>query len=592
MGARLKSAATARRDQSTPVTMRATMGRLLRFDSFWRAALLYVALTILLAYPISIHPATNLTSASPDTDLTMWALAWDVHAFTHQPLAIFDANIYYPQQLTLAYSENFIGSALLAAPVLWLTGNPVLAFNLIALTSVVLCGMGAFFLARTLRVSAAGATLAGIVFAFSPARFLRIDQLHLGPIQWIPFCLAYLVRYLDDGRPRDLRIAVVFFTLQALTTGHGTVFLVVAVLTLVGCRLAYGTPIAVVRRVRDFGLAGAIALVPTVLVFIPYLIVQREVGLRRELIGWSISWSSFLASPSHVHAWLLSRFPSARILESAGAYLFPGILPIVLAAAALVWREKPVAGSNEATAVRQPDFMFAALLTGIGLWLSVGSPFGIWPLVYWLPGFNLIRVPSRFMLLATLGLSVLAAMGFDRVATMALRWFDGSAGGRRAPRERLLAIVIGVLLVAEFATMPFGIAPYVVNPPAIDRWLATRPMPFTVAEVPLPNPNDLGEWERRETGFMLHSTAHWQRTVHGYSGFRPPMHEQLYDEMTRFPSAESVRALTNLSVTYIVVHTDLYTPDDWTRVEKAIEQEPALRLEHVEGAGRVYSLPR
>ena len=29
---------------------------------------------------------------------------------------MFDANIYYPQTLTLAYSENLIGSALFAAP--------------------------------------------------------------------------------------------------------------------------------------------------------------------------------------------------------------------------------------------------------------------------------------------------------------------------------------------------------------------------------------------------------------------------------------------------------------------------------------------
>jgi UPF0755 protein len=199
---------------------------------------LYGVLTMLLAYPLWIHPASRLTSPSPDTDLTMWALAWDTHAFTHQPLAIFDANIYYPQHLTLAYSENFIGSALLAAPALWLTGNPVLAFNLVALVSPVLCGVGAFLLARRLRVSVSGATLAGIVFAFSPPRFLRIDQLHLAPIQWIPFCLAYLVRYLDDGRPRDLRIAAVFFSVQALTSGHGAVFLAIAAILLAAGALA------------------------------------------------------------------------------------------------------------------------------------------------------------------------------------------------------------------------------------------------------------------------------------------------------------------------------------------------------------------
>jgi hypothetical protein len=203
-------------------------------------------------------------------------------------------------------------------------------------------------------------------------------------------------------------------------------------------------------------------------------------------------------------------------------------------------------------------------------------------------------VPSRFILLAIVGLAMLAGIGFDRIAARLARSRDRQAehAGGTFLAGRVLAIVVGVLLVVEFATMPFGIAPYAVDPPAIDRWLATRSTPFTVAEVPLPNPSDLGEWERRESGFMLHSTAHWQKTVHGYSGFRPPLHDQLFDELTRFPSASSIRALTDLSVTYVVVHTDLYAPGEWKRIEKAIEQEPALKLEHVEGAGRVYSLPR
>src|SRR5713101_7429349 len=127
-----------------------------------RVAILYVALAMLLAYPLSVRPASDVMSPAPDTDLYMWTLAWDAHALAHQPLSIFDANIYYPQRHTLAYSENLIGSAWLAAPILWLTGNPVLAMNLVALASSVLCGLGAFLLARRAGVSMAGATLSGI----------------------------------------------------------------------------------------------------------------------------------------------------------------------------------------------------------------------------------------------------------------------------------------------------------------------------------------------------------------------------------------------------------------------------------------------
>src|SRR5947207_775607 len=108
-----------------------------RLTDIWLAALLYFALTLVLAYPLSTHMAGSLLSVSPDNFLFMWTLGWDTHAFTHQPLSIFDANIFYPQHDTLAYSENLIGSAMFAAPVIWVTHNVVLAMNLIEVSSTI-----------------------------------------------------------------------------------------------------------------------------------------------------------------------------------------------------------------------------------------------------------------------------------------------------------------------------------------------------------------------------------------------------------------------------------------------------------------------
>ena len=91
-------------------------------------------------------------SAAPDTDLFLWTLSWDVHALARQPSSVFDANIFHPERRTLAYSENLLGSAPLAAPVIWITGNPVLAMNLVVLLATVLCGAGAYLLAHRLGI--------------------------------------------------------------------------------------------------------------------------------------------------------------------------------------------------------------------------------------------------------------------------------------------------------------------------------------------------------------------------------------------------------------------------------------------------------
>ena len=89
-----------------------------------------------MSLPFSLSPGSQVLADLPDTHLFIWTLAWDAHAFLHQPLHIFDANIYYPFANTLAYSENLIGSAFFAAPIIWLTGNVVLAMNLTALIDV------------------------------------------------------------------------------------------------------------------------------------------------------------------------------------------------------------------------------------------------------------------------------------------------------------------------------------------------------------------------------------------------------------------------------------------------------------------------
>ena len=165
----------------------------------WRAVLLFTALTLVSTWPLARNLSGTMMPLGPDGNLFMWTLAWDVHALVRQPLSLFDANIYYPFLNTLAYSENLIGSAIIAAPVLWITGNPVLAVNVVQVLSVLLCATGAYVLARRMGLSPLGAMIAGLVFGFAPPRFFRTGQLHLGPVQWIPFGLACLHGYLTRG---------------------------------------------------------------------------------------------------------------------------------------------------------------------------------------------------------------------------------------------------------------------------------------------------------------------------------------------------------------------------------------------------------
>lgn len=553
----------------------------------WKAVLLlYAALTAVFTWPLARDPLGMILAVGPDANLFMWTLAWDVHALLAQPLAIFDANIYYPFANTLAYSENLIGSALVAAPVIWATGNLALALNVVEMLSVVLCAMGTYVMTRRMGLSPLAAVLAGLIFGFAPARFFRTGQLHLGPVQWIPFGLASLHAYLDGGRRRDLRLACLFFTLQSLTSGHGAAFIALAYGLLIAHHVVARRPVDLVRRVRDLGVAGIALLVPNALLYLPYRQAQMEMGLRRSLENWVVTPGSFIASPAHLHQWLLRQFSSTPVTETASAFLFPGYLPLLLmlVAVTFIWRAGTArgTGADPAQAPRSPAAMaaFGGTMVVAGWWLPLGPPVGIWPVVYDWPGLSFVRVPSRFLVVGMLGLSLVAAFGADRVLERV-----------RPSRRRLVALALGLWLVVEFAAFPLQVIAAPADPPAADRWLASVPGRVVVAEVPLADPRHAGAFERRQTEVMLHTTAHWHKTVHGYSGIRPPFHWALYGLMLSFPDDACLERLREVGVTHIIVHPEWYAAGEWPSIQERIQaRHDRLRLRFSSPGGRVYEL--
>ena len=541
--------------------------------------LLFAALTVVMAAPWSLHPTTRILVDNPDAHLFMWTLGWDAHAFISQPLSIFDANIYHPLPNTLAYSENLIGSAMLVAPIVWATNDLLLALNLASMLACGLSGIGAYVLGRKVGLSPASAIITGIVFAFAPSRFFRMSQMHVNAMQWMPFGLAYLHAYFDRGRARDLRIALGFLVMQAITVGHGAVFLGVAMLALAAYRLARGEPLAPLRRLRDVGLIGAMLTVPAILIWLPYRRAQEEMGLRRSLENWTVTPESFFASPTHVHQFVMSLLTDRNLNETASAFLFPSYLVLLLGIVAL-W---PARGAGNAEPDATPNIrrnvVFYGLLAGLSVLFFIDGPLSLWPWVYSWPGFSFIRVPSRFMILTTLTLAVLAGAGFERLAA------------RATGRGMLVgATLLAAALLGEFATQPFSGTPYAIRIPSIVRWLDTLPKPFVVAEVPVPRARTAGAYVRFNTAAMLHSTVHWQKTIHGYSGLEPALHARVLGELNLFPNEASIASLKELGVTHVVVHRPLYAPDEWPDVESRLRQSVDLRFVHAEADGEVYEI--
>jgi hypothetical protein len=390
----------------------------------WPSVLaLFVVLTGVYTYPISVHPGTESLDLGPDTRLFLWTLGWDVHALSHRPLAIFDANIFHPEPRTLAYSEHQIGSALPAAPLLWSTGSLLFAMNGVLLLSYVLSGVFSCYLGRQLGLSRAGAIVVGIVFLLAPPRFFRIGQLHLATVHWVPLCLALLHRYANGGSRRHLVGAALAFSLQALSGGQTALFLAFAASGLVVYLFAFGALRPQSSIYRDGALAAVLLFAINAPFVAPYLAVQRELGLERSLeeaAFWSPSPMSFLASPTHAHRFLArSTGLETPIAREASAYLFPGFVPLLLACLALLLPlERPRTAETPKTKSRAILYVLdGAIVALVVAAIAIEASGGVrWSL----PGLRLSAAGGGRAAAAALVLALVRWTAFRR-STFALR---------------------------------------------------------------------------------------------------------------------------------------------------------------------------
>ena len=132
---------------------------------------------------------------------------------------MWDAPIFVPERNTLAYSEHFAGQAFQALPVYWLTGNPLLAYNLIFLSTFVLSGVGAYLLVRELTGSRLGGTVAGALFAVNEYRGASLSHLHTLSAHWVPIALVGLLVFARSGSRRALAAGAL--SVVALNTSSG-----------------------------------------------------------------------------------------------------------------------------------------------------------------------------------------------------------------------------------------------------------------------------------------------------------------------------------------------------------------------------------
>jgi hypothetical protein len=501
---------------------------------------LYVLLAFLSFLPLSLRPRDTVAYVGDSLE-SAYIVAWNVHQAFRAPANLFDANVLHPHRRALAFTDHRLLPSLAVAPVVWATGNPILAANIAVLLACLLAAAGARRLALVLGADEVAAWAAGALYGFHTYQVNEAPRLNIVAHGFIPFALAELLLYLRTGDPRRAVRMAGFMLLQGLSSNYHLLYGALLLGIVLAAALA-AAPRTVLRRapwLAGSALAAAVLFAPLA---VPYLEASREHGYTRDLpAGIDLEHYVSTAPTNFMYG---ARGAEVR-LQQRGPH-FVGFVSLALAAAALLlWAAGRTSDPRPTVLPARAWIPAAGLLALLFVALSLGRdlvifgyPLGPGPyrlLHRFVPGFQLVRIPERLSLLAMLFVALLVARSVSVVGD----------------RRRWAAVALAALVPLEhLGTLPVSERiPVAHRVPEVYRWIATHPT-GAVAEVPVHGEGLV----REETLEMYFSAYHFKPIIHGYTAYPPLLTRHLRRLAAEFPSLASLHALQRVGVDTVVVH--------------------------------------
>lgn len=361
-------------------------------------------------------------------------------AFTDKILARGDTyNYFYPYwdvrneayragELPLWTPDIFMGAPLLANPQLgtfyppnWLTAafRTPTAIKISILLHSALAGIGMVFLYRTvISKSLLPALVAGGIFAFGGYVGSHVEQINqLQGLAWMPILFALYYRLLMSDKPLLNGLLMAMAWAMQIFSGHTqTVFM-----TGMGLGI-YGLYIGFVQwrehqqlfRIGRAPMLLAVVAVIAALLAIPQLLPTLELtGMSNRGGGFNAQQATaFSLSPNTIGRAILPSYDS----QLFGEYVtYVGIVGLGLALWGMVAKLDNSETSNPTLHYQKWAWITLAVM---GLLLAFGRYNPLYLILAELPGFNLFRVPARWLSLFTLGMAMLAGIGVQALPSI------------------------------------------------------------------------------------------------------------------------------------------------------------------------------
>jgi hypothetical protein len=537
---------------------------------------LHAAVAAVLTWPLVAHLTDSLpygTEDNPTVQLfNLWTLRWNQDRMGHLFASYWDAPIFHPTGGTFALSEPQPLTGLVFTPISWLTGNPVLALNLVFLAILTANGWAAARLARHLGAAPGPATLVGVLAQGTPFVATQMGVLQLSAVFPLFLLIDAIVRWAPargGGRRAAAEIGL-WLAVTFLTCGYYGLFAVVGI----------GLPALMLARrhwlTRPRLVQAAVALAVFAVLALPEVLSQGSITgdysrttetVRNLSAGGADFWR--LATQTHgagVLPWVREAH-SGQALYPGTALLLLGVAGFVLAYRRFHPADEPTGKTGKVRSDEQPDldkqrlllFLIVSACVARALSLGLNLSFGPYRLVRAVvPGFQNLRSPFRFSVLTEVFLAALAAYALDAL----WRW---RAGRSRRPWGAVAAVVIVAVGVLEVGIMPVRLFEVDQTTPDWAAWLDDHAGERagtgdgSIAFLPFPPTGDVTDYEPT-VQHMLQALDIGAETVNGYSGLFPSTYDELENAARTYPNEAADSLLREYGVSYLVVEKDWLDP--------------------------------
>ncbi len=472
---------------------------------------IFSILTMILTLPVILDFANEAAGlACDDSCYMMWRFWWTDFSFENDLDPQYSNYIFYPDGINIGIGGSLLPIAIGFLLVQFL--DHVTAWNIIWFLGLVFGGYGCYLLANNFSKNYLSSIIAGIIFTFTTYHMSHsLAHPGLSMIVWLPIFVLFLFKLLEKQSKYYSIVGGIIFFLVSLTHPYNSLFITIFSIIFFAVYIFRQKKVSNKTFITNFSILFTIGLISSSVLFLSTPAISDELPSRplSEHINYSANLENLIL-PVHQHTTQIisdygmitsfySFFDKQPFSQSIENLTFLGYSVIFLSALAVI-------------RYRRNHTWFWLLICGIFVLMSLGPELKIFnestgielpDKVFYdnIPGWDQLRSPARFIVMANLALAVLASYAVYGLIKNKFSSFK---------QQIMLTSIIGFVILFEFSMIPY--LSYTEPIPDIYEEIKNDESKFAVLPVPI---GGTGEYALMSDPAMLYHQLHHEKPIYG-----------------------------------------------------------------------------